>query len=92
MNAKRKAPDGGGKGKIGSRFDDFLREHGTYAQTQAVAIKRVLAWQLAQEMKKQTGGETGRGGKSISCRRFKMQIKGEVIRGRSLYNKQAPSP
>ena len=53
MNAKRKAPDGGGKSKIGSRFDDFLREHGTCAQTQAVAIKRVLAWQLAQEMKKQ---------------------------------------
>ncbi len=41
------------KGRIGSRFDDFLREQGTYAQTQAVAIKRVLAWQLAEEMKKQ---------------------------------------
>ena len=34
-------------------FDDILREQGTYAQTQAVAIKRVLAWQLAEEMKKQ---------------------------------------
>ena len=42
-----------GKGKIGSRFDDFLREEGTYAQAQAVAIKRVLAWQLAEAMKKQ---------------------------------------
>lgn len=41
------------KGKIGSRFDDYLREQGAYAQTQAVAIKRVLAWQLAEEMKKQ---------------------------------------
>jgi len=41
------------KGRIGSRFDNFLREQGTYAQTQAVAIKRVLAWQLAEQMKKQ---------------------------------------
>ena len=44
---------GQGKGKIGSRFDDFLREEGVYAQTQAVAIKRVLAWQLAEQMRKQ---------------------------------------
>jgi hypothetical protein len=34
------------KGKIGSRFDDFLREEVLYAEAQAVAIKRVLAWQL----------------------------------------------
>jgi predicted XRE-type DNA-binding protein len=42
-----------GKGGIGSRFDDFLREEGTYAQAQAVALKRVLTWQLAAAMKKQ---------------------------------------
>jgi DNA-binding Xre family transcriptional regulator len=42
-----------GKGKIGSRFDDFLRQEGLYAETQAVAIKRVLAWQLTEAMKKQ---------------------------------------
>lgn len=41
------------KGKIGSRFDDFLREEGVYAEAQAVAIKRVLAWQLTEAMKKQ---------------------------------------
>jgi hypothetical protein len=39
------------KGKIGSRFDDFLREEGTYAKTQALAVKRVLAWALAEQMK-----------------------------------------
>jgi len=39
------------KGRIGSAFDDFLREEGTYEQTQAVAIKRVLAWQLGEAMK-----------------------------------------
>ena len=39
------------KGRIGSAFDDFLREEGTYEQTQAVAINRVLAWQLGEAMK-----------------------------------------
>jgi len=40
------------RAKIGSNFDDFLREEGVYEETQAVAIKRVLAWQLAQQMEK----------------------------------------
>jgi antitoxin HicB len=53
MSAAAKVQKTQAKGRIGSRFDDFLREQGTYAQTQAVAIKRVLAWQLAEEMKKQ---------------------------------------
>jgi antitoxin HicB len=39
------------KGGIGSAFDDFLKEEGTYEATQAVAIKRVLAWQIEQAMK-----------------------------------------
>lgn len=40
------------RAKPGSSFDDFLREEGVYEKTQAVAIKRVLAWQLTEEMKK----------------------------------------
>jgi antitoxin HicB len=43
----------GQKGTIGSTLDDFLKEEGTYESTQAVAIKRVLAWQIAQTMAKQ---------------------------------------
>lgn len=35
---------------IGSSFDDFLKEEGILEQTSAVAVKRVLAWQLAQAM------------------------------------------
>jgi len=31
------------RAKIGSRFDDFLREKGVYEETQTVAIMRVLA-------------------------------------------------
>jgi antitoxin HicB len=38
---------------IGSAFDDFLREEGTYEATQAVAIKRVVAWQIEQAMNQQ---------------------------------------
>lgn len=38
---------------IGSDFDEFLREEGLLADAEAVAIKRVLAHQLAAMMKKQ---------------------------------------
>ena len=40
------------KGRIGSSFDDFLKEEGIYEEVTAAAIKRVLARQLAYEMKK----------------------------------------
>ena len=38
------------KGHIGSSFEDFLRDEETYEETTAVAVKRVLAWQLEQAM------------------------------------------
>jgi len=38
---------------IGSAFDDFLKDEGTYEATQSIAIKRVLAWQIEKAMKKQ---------------------------------------
>jgi len=37
----------------GSSFDSFLEEERIREEVEAVAIKRVLAWQLAQEMKRQ---------------------------------------
>ena len=37
---------------VGSDFDDFLREEGLYDETQAVAVKRVLAYQLERSMLK----------------------------------------
>ncbi|MFC4236812.1 helix-turn-helix domain-containing protein [Thalassospira xianhensis] len=37
----------------GSSFDDFLEEEGIREEVETVAIKRVLAWQLRQEMEKQ---------------------------------------
>lgn len=42
MNAK--------KGPVGSSFEDYLAEQGTLEETTAVAVKRVLAWQLEQAM------------------------------------------
>jgi len=38
---------------IGSSFDDFLQEEGLLDEANAVAIKRVIAWQIDQEMKAQ---------------------------------------
>ena len=37
----------------GSTFDSFLEEQGIRYEVEAVAIKRVLAWQLEQAMHKQ---------------------------------------
>ncbi len=39
------------KGRIGSSFDDFLKEEGIYDEVEATAIKRVIAWQLKKAMK-----------------------------------------
>ena len=36
----------------GSSFDEFLREEGILEEAEAVAIKRVIAWQLRQEMQR----------------------------------------
>lgn len=43
MRIKKKA--------IGSSFDDFLKQEGDYETSQAIAIKRVLAWQIQKAMK-----------------------------------------
>lgn len=38
---------------IGSSFDDFLKEEAILDEATAVAVKRVIAWQIEQEMKSQ---------------------------------------
>ena len=37
---------------LGSNFDDFLQEENLLEETEAVALKRVLAFQIEQEMKR----------------------------------------
>ncbi len=39
---------------VGSNFDDFLKEDDIYGEAQATAIKRVLAWQIEEEMKRKS--------------------------------------
>lgn len=38
---------------VGSGFDDFLQEEGMLEEVTAVAVKRVIAWQIEHEMKRQ---------------------------------------
>lgn len=45
-------------GKIGSSFDDFLKRDGIYEQVTARAIKRVLARQLDDLMKREDISKT----------------------------------
>lgn len=37
----------------GSSFDNFLKEEGIYEECTVSALKRVLAWQIEQEMHRQ---------------------------------------
>lgn len=46
MNRKRKKPD-----HSGSTLDSLLQEDGILEEVEAVAIKRVIAWQLAEIMR-----------------------------------------
>jgi antitoxin HicB len=47
MNDKSKRID-----HCGSSFDEFLREEGLLEEAEAVAINRVIAWQLRREMQR----------------------------------------
>ncbi len=40
-------------GRIGSQFDDFLKEEGIFEEVQAGALKKVVAHQIALAMKDQ---------------------------------------
>lgn len=39
------------KRHIGSSLDDFLKDEGIFDETQAQAVKEVIAWQLTEAMK-----------------------------------------
>jgi antitoxin HicB len=43
---------------IGTDFSDFLKEDGIFEETNDIAIKRVIAYQLEQEMKAQNINKT----------------------------------
>lgn len=41
------------KGSIGSSFDDYLEQEGIREEVQEIAVKRVVAFQIAEAMKEQ---------------------------------------
>ncbi len=43
---------------LGTAFDNFLREEGILSETTATAIKRVVAFQIQQEMKRRKLSKT----------------------------------
>lgn len=53
---------------IGSNFEDFLQEEGILEETTAIAIKRVLSWQIAQAMKEQNLTKTAMASKMHTSR------------------------
>lgn len=53
MSKAKVAMRGPARGRIGSSFDALMKETGDYEAVKATALKRVLAWQLSQEMKAQ---------------------------------------
>jgi len=48
MKAKKKSK----VGHTGSTFDSFLEDEGIREEVEAVAVKRVISWQLAEAMRK----------------------------------------
>ena len=49
---KRKKDRAMSKKHMGSSIDDFLREEGIFEEAQTQAVKEVVAWQLAEAMRK----------------------------------------
>ena len=56
------------KKNIGSNFDDFLREEKILEHAQAVAIKRLIAYQILEEMKQRKLSKTEMAGKMKTSR------------------------
>jgi antitoxin HicB len=52
----------------GGNFDDFLKEEAILEETTAAAIKRVIAWQIGQEMKAQKLTKTAMAAKMRTSR------------------------
>lgn len=56
------------RGTTGSSFEDFLRAQGLHEDVTAAAIKRVIAWQIAQAMQAQGLTKTAMAGRMGTTR------------------------
>ena len=66
------------KKHMGSSIDDFLKSEGIFEEAQAQAVKEVVAWQLADAMKK----------KKLSKNRMATRLKTSRTPGRSAARRQ----
>ncbi len=60
---------------IGSDFDDFLAEGCMLEEVTAVAVKRVIAWQIEQEMTVQKLTKTAMAKKLLTSRASLIQLR-----------------
>jgi antitoxin HicB len=60
--------------RLGSNFDDFLRDEGLLEEAEAIAIKRVLALKLADLMQSQNLSKAAAAGRMKSSRRAVEQV------------------
>ena len=59
---------------IGTDFDDFLDEDGLREEAMAAAVKRVIAWQIAQSMKAQKVTKTEMAARMATSSQARLKI------------------
>jgi hypothetical protein len=55
---------------IGSSLDDLLKEDGVLEEVEAIAIKRVLAWQVSQPEARERTNQNSNGSKDAHTAEF----------------------
>jgi transcriptional regulator with XRE-family HTH domain len=70
--------------RIGSDFDDFLAREGLLEETSAIAMKRVIAWQLAEAMKRQGLSKAAMAARMGTSRTQVDRILGDQVNGMTL--------
>ena len=69
---------------VGSGFDEFLQQEGLLEGSSAVAMKRVIAWQLAEAMKLQGLGKSAMAARMRTSRSQLDRILGDQGSGMTL--------
>jgi DNA-binding phage protein len=70
--------------RIGSDFDDFLAREGLLEETSAIAMKRVIAWQLGEAMKRQGLSKAAMAARMGTSRTQVDRILGDQVNGMTL--------
>ena len=69
---------------VGSGFDEFLQQEGLLEESSAVAMKRVIAWQLAEAMRLQGLGKSAMAARMQTSRSQLDRILGDQGSGMTL--------